>query len=134
MITFKREPGRLRVDGAGELTVTDVRTGCTATGKLPAAQLLPPATCGRLLVITSSRRLRRGRRARLSVNVRALREDGSRAAAEGVVVRFGSARATTNARGIAQLVYRPVGRPGVRRIRATAPGLLGGSARVRVTR
>ncbi len=135
VITFTRAPGRLSVGGGtGTVTVTDVRTGCTATGSLPAEQLLPPKTCGRLVVATSRRHLRRGRRVRLTVRVSALRDDGSRTPAVGAVVRFGAARAITGARGVAHITYRPVGRYGLRRVRATAPGLTNGFVRVRVTR
>jgi S-formylglutathione hydrolase FrmB len=134
VITFARTPGRLSVrGGTGEVTVTDVRTGCAATHSLPAEQLLPPKRCGRLLVAVSRRHLRRGRRVRLTVRLSALRDDGSRVPAAGAVVRFGSSRATADARGLARVTYRPVGRYGLRRVRAAAPGLKGAFVRVRIT-
>lgn len=135
VITFTRTPGHLDVrGGTGAVTITDARTGCTATGTLPAQQLLPPRTCRRLLVGVSPRRLRRHRRVRLTVRLRVLRDDGSRVAAAGAIVRLGSARAIADAHGTARLSYRPVGRYGLRRVRATAPGLRGAFVSIRVTR
>ncbi len=135
VVTFAREPGRLRASGGtGAVTATDVRTGCTATATLPAEQLLPPPTCGRLLARVSPKRLRRGRPTRLTVRVTAVRDDGTRRPAAGAVVRFGAARVVADARGVARITYRAMGPDATRRVRVRAAGLSSGVARVRITR
>ena len=77
-------------------------------------------SCQRTLSVSSRRSVRRG--GTLRVHVRAYDDAGHAIAARGARVAFGSARARTNARGIA--VVRAPRRPGSARLTATRPGMV----------
>lgn len=125
VVTFRSVDGKLgAVGGSGSrVTVTDIATGCARTATLPASALTPAAICGDLRAKGSARRLRRGARRTLVVRLTGVRDDASSTPAVGAVVRFGASRAVADAQGVARLVVRPVGRPGKRLLRASAPGL-----------
>jgi len=132
--TFTREGATLRGAGSGTVTVRDATTGCGFTAVLPFERALPPGLCGRLEVAVTPRRVRAGRLVRLRVTATAVRDDGTRAPLAGARVRVGrgTARAVTDAAGVATVRYRFSRPAGLRRVRASAPGLRLGVARVRV--
>lgn len=129
--TFRRGGTRLEAAGAGEVRITDVRTGCGFTATLPFEREMPASVCGRIALRVSPRALAAGRRTTLRVTATRLGENGERAALAGARIAFGRVRARTDEAGTARL--RITARhAGVRRIRARAPGLRRALARIRV--
>jgi hypothetical protein len=122
---------------AVDALTTPVRLGRS----LPPARTPPPGvgpsspgttsarTRPRLRVRVSPARLRRGRAVRLRLAVTA-----SGRPVRGALLRIGRARVRTNARGVAVLRVRLVGRAGRRTIRATLRGHRAGRATLRVLR
>ena len=87
-------------------------------------------SCQRTLSVSSRRGVRRG--GRLRVRVRAYDDAGHAILVRGARVAFGSARARTDARGIA--IVRAPGRPGSARLTATRAGMVRAfDHRIRVT-
>lgn len=104
--------------------------GYRALAEAVPLELLDDPECTRALrVRVAPRRLVAGRRATLRVTVR----DEAGAAVAGARVRFSTARALTDARGIARMRVR-ARRPALRTLTVTAPGAVAERVRVRVRR
>ena len=101
--------------------------GCGFETTLPFDRPLPASSCPLRLAVSPSRVLR-GRRTRLRFDV--FTDDGDPVA--GARIFLGRRTARTNARGVARITYRFLGRARERRPSAWLPGRQPGRATIRV--
>lgn len=116
VVTLAREGDRLRGDGRGRVEVRNA-AGCGFATTLPFDRPLPPASCPLRMAITPSRVLR-GKRTRFRFDV--MSSDGEPVA--GARVFLGRRTARTNARGVARITHRLLGRARERHPTAWLPG------------
>jgi S-formylglutathione hydrolase FrmB len=127
--TFRARSGTLSAEGQGTVTI-ETAAGCGFTARLPFSRALP-SRC-RLKLRVRPRRARVGRRTRFRFRAWIAR-DGIRVPVRQARIRFAGRTRRTGARGRASMVVR-LRRPGVRRVRARAPGLPVATATVRIRR
>jgi S-formylglutathione hydrolase FrmB len=126
VVTLSRAADRIRGLGSGHVELRNAR-GCGFTATLPFDRALPPATCPLQLAVSPSRVLR-GRRTRFRFDV--MSYNGEPVA--GARVFLGKRTARTNARGVARITYRLLGRTRERHPTAWLPGVDAGRATIRV--
>ena len=126
VVTLSRAGDRVRGEGRGRVSLRTAR-GCGFETALPFDRPLPPASCPLRLAVSPSRAIR-GRRTRFRFDV--LEADGTPVA--GARVFLGRRTTRTNARGVARITYRLLGRARERRPSAWLPGREPGRATIRV--
>ncbi|MDQ2621944.1 MAG: alpha/beta hydrolase-fold protein, partial [Actinomycetota bacterium] len=104
MTNFERNGRNLKVNGDGEMTISD-GNGCRFTGELPFTRTLPARPC-RNLKMSVRGRLKHNRTSRLTVTVKGLDAARVTSPVDAARVRIGGRSALTDARGRAVVKIR----------------------------
>lgn len=128
--TFERSGRRLKVTGEGHLNIFD-GNGCRYAGDLPFTRTLPAKPCRGLKLKVAGRKLRRGKRAKVTVTVKGMNSAGIAEPVDSVKVTIGGKRALTAYNGKATLKVKPK-RAGKLAVKASKKGYRAASRRMNV--